>query len=69
MTTEQRQEIVSLMRKAGMADLRISEVANGCRTDRVRQILVGQTDGQAGTLTLSDPDAGAQALRIAYEAD
>ena len=29
----------------------------------------GQMDGQAGTLTLSDPDAGQTAMMLAYSAD
>lgn len=69
MTREQRTQIAALMRQAGCADLRTQEVEDGCRTARVRQILAGQLDGQAGTLTLSDPDAAEQALTLAYAAD
>jgi hypothetical protein len=66
MTTNERTQIVELMRRAGMATLRVQEVEDGCRLQRVRQILAGQMDGQDGTLTLSDPDAAEQAMRLAY---
>lgn len=70
MTTEQRAEIVSLCRKAGIATLRIEEIESGCRIDRVRQIITQQLGScEPGTLVLSDPHAAAQALERAYSVD